>query len=130
MVSGDQFISDKAKKEWLAEHCSGYCTEMEGAAIAQAAYLNHIPYLVVRAISDKADDSANMDYETFEAKAIEHSIRLITESQSGVFLLTVSILRSNGTSGSAWINAGGQNTTQTCRTILPLLSFQIRTMSI
>ena len=50
---------------------------MEGAAIAQAAYLNHIPYLVVRAISDKADDSANMDYETFEAKAIEHSIRLI-----------------------------------------------------
>ena len=77
VVSGDQFISDKAKKEWLAEHFGGYCTEMEGAAIAQAAYLNHIPYLVVRAISDKADDSANMDYETFEAKAIEHSIRLI-----------------------------------------------------
>ena len=50
---------------------------MEGAAIAQATYLNQIPYLVVRAISDKADDSANVDYKEFEAKAVEHSVRLI-----------------------------------------------------
>ena len=50
---------------------------MEGAAIAQAAYLNNVPYLVVRAISDKADDSANMDYSVFEAKAVEHSVRLM-----------------------------------------------------
>ena len=52
---------------------------MEGAAIAHVAYLNQIPFLIVRAISDKADDSAYMDYPTFEAKAIEHSVRLITE---------------------------------------------------
>ena len=39
VVSGDQFISDKAKKEWLIEQFSASCTEMEGAAIAQAAYL-------------------------------------------------------------------------------------------
>ena len=50
---------------------------MEGAAIAQAAYLNNIPYLVVRAISDKADDSANMDYSEFEAKAVKNSVRLM-----------------------------------------------------
>ena len=50
-----------------------------GAAIAHVAYLNQIPFLIVRAISDKADDSAHMDYPTFEAKAIEHSVRLITE---------------------------------------------------
>ena len=50
---------------------------MEGAAIAQAAYLNNIPYLVIRAISDKADDSANMDYSEFEAKAVENSVRLM-----------------------------------------------------
>ena len=54
-----------------------YCTEMEGAAVAQAAYLNKIPYLIVRAISDKADDSAHMDYGEFEAKAVEHSVNLM-----------------------------------------------------
>ena len=52
VVSGDQFISDKAKKEWLIEQFSASCTEMEGAAIAQAAYLNGIPFLIIRAISD------------------------------------------------------------------------------
>lgn len=77
VVSGDQFISDKQKKEWLIENFAGYCTEMEGAAIAHAAYLNDIPFLVIRAISDKADDSASVDYPAFEAKAIEHSVRLL-----------------------------------------------------
>ena len=79
VVSGDQFISDKEKKKWLVETFQGYCTEMEGAAIAQAAYLNGIPFLIVRAISDKADDSANMDYTAFEKKAIEHSVNLMME---------------------------------------------------
>lgn len=79
VVSGDQFISDKDKKKWLIETFEGSCTEMEGAAIAQAAYLNHIPYLVIRAISDKADDSAGMDYAVFEEKAIRHSVRLLLE---------------------------------------------------
>lgn len=79
IVTGDQFISEKEKKEWLVKTFDGCCTEMEGAAIAHAAYLNHVPFLIVRAISDKADDSAQMDYPTFEAKAIEHSVRLIIE---------------------------------------------------
>lgn len=78
VVSGDQFISDKAKKDWLVQKFGGYCTEMEGAAIAQAAYLNEIPFLIIRAISDKADNSAEMDYGEFEAKAIEHTVKLVT----------------------------------------------------
>lgn len=77
VVSGDQFISDKGKKEWLIQNFAGYCTEMEGAAIGHTAYLNGIPFLIIRAISDKADDSATMDYPTFEAKAIEHSVKLL-----------------------------------------------------
>ncbi|MBE5924279.1 MAG: 5'-methylthioadenosine/adenosylhomocysteine nucleosidase [Lachnospiraceae bacterium] len=77
VVSGDQFISDKQKKEWLVSTFHGYCTEMEGAAIGHAAYLNNIPFLIIRAISDKADDSASVDYPTFEAKAIEHSVKLL-----------------------------------------------------
>lgn len=79
VVSGDQFISDKAKKQAILEQFQGYCTEMEGAAIAQSAYLNHIPFLIIRAISDKADDSATEDYPAFEAKAILHSVRLVRE---------------------------------------------------
>lgn len=79
VVSGDQFISDKDKKSYILNQFHGYCTEMEGAAIAQAAYLNQIPFLIIRAISDKADDSATEDYPTFEAKAIEHSVRLVSE---------------------------------------------------
>lgn len=78
VVSGDQFISDKQKKDYLVEQFAGYCTEMEGAAIAQTCYVNEIPYLVIRAISDKADNSATMDYGEFEAKAIEHTVKLLT----------------------------------------------------
>lgn len=78
IVSGDQFISDKEKKNQLANDFHGFCTEMEGAAIAQAAYLNHIPFLIIRAISDKADDSATMDYPAFEAMAVENSVRLLS----------------------------------------------------
>ncbi len=79
VVSGDQFVSDKDKKQWLIENFAGDCTEMEGAAIAHTAYLNQVPFLIIRAISDKADDSASVDYPAFEAKAIEHSVRLILE---------------------------------------------------
>ena len=79
VVSGDQFISDKEKKKWLTDTFAGYCTEMEGAAIAQVCYVNNIPCLIIRAISDKADDSASMDYPTFEAQAIRHSVNLMAE---------------------------------------------------
>ena len=79
VVSGDQFVSSQEKKEWLIRNFKGSCTEMEGAAIAQAAYLNEIPFLVIRAISDKADNSATMDYPAFEAQAIAHSVNLMLE---------------------------------------------------
>jgi len=77
IVSGDQFISDGAKKEWLVKTFDGYCTEMEGAAIAQAAYLNQIPFLIIRAISDKADHSAEMTYSLFEELAIKSTVKLL-----------------------------------------------------
>lgn len=79
VVSGDQFISDKAVKSRLIELFDGFCTEMEGAAIAQAAYLNGIPFLIIRAISDKADDSASMDYGEFERRAIDNSVALVCD---------------------------------------------------
>lgn len=78
VVSGDQFISDRDVKERITGQFGGYCTEMEGAAIAHTAWLNDVPFLIIRAISDKADHSATMDYGEFEVKAIEHTVRLVT----------------------------------------------------
>ena len=77
VVSGDQFISDNDKKHELIENFDGYCAEMEGAAIAKAAYQNQITYLIVRAISDKADQEAAGSYEEFEKMAILHIVRLV-----------------------------------------------------
>lgn len=77
IVSGDQFISDKQVKETIISNFGGFCVEMEGASIAHAAYLNHVPFVIIRAISDKADDSAEMDYPTFERAAAAHSAALV-----------------------------------------------------
>lgn len=76
IVSGDQFISSKDVKQRLIATFRGDCAEMEGAAIAHASYLNKIPFIIIRAISDKADDSAKMDYPTFERQAAHHCARL------------------------------------------------------
>lgn len=77
VVSGDQFISDNEKKHQLIECFDGYCAEMEGAAMAHAAYLNGIPFIILRAISDKADQEATGSYEEFEKAAIKHIVRLV-----------------------------------------------------
>ena len=69
VASGDQFVCQKALKETIIQNTGALCTEMEGTAIAHAAWRNGIPFVVIRAISDKADDSAEMDYPTFEAIA-------------------------------------------------------------
>ena len=69
VASGDQFVCNKEKKEKIIADTSAQCTEMEGTAIAHAAYRNAVPFVILRAISDKADDSAEMDYPTFEAIA-------------------------------------------------------------
>ena len=69
VATGDQFVAEKALKEKIIANTGAFCTEMEGAAIAHTAWKNHVPFVIIRAISDKADDSAQMDYPTFEAAA-------------------------------------------------------------
>lgn len=69
VASGDQFVADPALKNQIIERTQALCTEMEGAAIAQTAYRNGIPFVILRCISDKADNSAQMDYPSFEAMA-------------------------------------------------------------
>ena len=77
IASGDRFVRDEAEKKRIVDEFAAECCEMEGAAIAQASYLAEIPCAIVRAISDKADGSASMDYKTFEDKAAENSAALV-----------------------------------------------------
>ena len=69
VASGDVFVAEKCVKESIIKKTQALCTEMEGAAIAHVAFRNKLPFVILRAISDKADDSADMDYPTFEAIA-------------------------------------------------------------
>ena len=69
VASGDQFVASKETKQQIVSDTNALCTEMEGAAIAHGAWRNGVPFVVIRAISDKADDSAEMDYPTFESIA-------------------------------------------------------------
>lgn len=77
IVSGDQFICDHAVKAKLASAFHGDCCEMEGAAIAQASFINKIPFVIIRAISDKADESVQVSYAEFEEKAAMHCAALV-----------------------------------------------------
>lgn len=79
VASGDQFVCQQAQKQTIIENTQALCTEMEGAAIAHAAWRNGVPFVVIRAISDKADDSAQMDYPTFEAIAAERCAAVTRE---------------------------------------------------
>ena len=78
IASGDQFVASKELKDKIIATTQGLCTEMEGAAIAQTAYRNGIPFVILRAISDKADDSAEMDYPTFERIAAHRCAEVTT----------------------------------------------------
>ena len=69
VCTGDQFISSAEQKEAILEQFGGLCCEMEGGAIAQICCQNEIPFVIIRAISDKADGSAEMDYDEFVKEA-------------------------------------------------------------
>lgn len=69
VCTGDQFISTKEQKERIIANFGGKCCEMEGAAVAQVCYLNSTPFVIIRVISDKTDETELVDYKVFEAQA-------------------------------------------------------------
>ncbi|MBR5421870.1 MAG: 5'-methylthioadenosine/adenosylhomocysteine nucleosidase [Lachnospiraceae bacterium] len=77
VVSGDQFISSKGKKQLLVEIFKALACEMEGAAVAQVCYVNKVPFCVLRSISDSADSGAGLDYPAFVALASANSAKVI-----------------------------------------------------
>lgn len=59
IATGDQFVGDSATKHAIAEKCAPDCVEMEGAAVCQIAARNGIPCVVLRAMSDNADEAGH-----------------------------------------------------------------------
>ena len=79
IASGDKFIADRADKEKIVTNFGASVCEMEGAAIAHTAFVNNTPFVVIRAISDSADESSSMDYMTFMPIAAKNSAALTLE---------------------------------------------------
>ncbi len=79
IVTGDWFINSAERKAAVIAKFGGLCTEMEGASIGHSAYLNGIPFVVIRSISDKADDSADVDFHSFEVEAAKRSMEIVKE---------------------------------------------------
>lgn len=77
IVTGDAFISDSDLKSFIIEQYNPCCVEMEGAAIAHVSSINRIPFLVIRSISDNADNNAEFDYDEFEKIAANNSSRIV-----------------------------------------------------
>ncbi len=69
VCTGDQFIASKEKRGAIVSVFGGLCCEMEGGAIAQVCSMNKTPFVIIRAISDKAGDSGGMSYLEFEKAA-------------------------------------------------------------
>ena len=84
VASGDQFVRDDSEKARIRDTFAADCCEMEGASIAQACWLNHVPFVIVRAISDKADGSDAMDYPTFERRAADLCARIVDHMVSSL----------------------------------------------
>lgn len=79
IASGDQFIADSGKKDFIVSQFGAKSCEMEGGAIGHVCYVNNIPFGVLRAMSDGADDGAKMDFPEFAKMAAEHSTAVIKE---------------------------------------------------
>lgn len=80
IATGDQFISDRKQKEQIKIDCDPSCVEMEGAAIAHACYLNKIPFVIIRCLSDMADDVSENTYNFNEETAADLSASLVEKT--------------------------------------------------
>ena len=83
IASGDCFIDNNAQKKEIAAFFDAAAVEMEGGAIAQVAFANRVPFIVVRAISALADDDAAVFSEDFEEKAATVSGNIVLEMLRG-----------------------------------------------
>lgn len=76
IATGDQFVHDDAKKQWICENFDAIAAEMEGGSIGHVCYVNKVPFVILRTISDS--EGGAMDYQTFAEKAAQVGIDIVT----------------------------------------------------
>lgn len=79
IVSGDQFIASQKKVQFLEKEFSALSCEMEGASIAHVCYSNNTPFVIIRSISDNANNGAHVDFEKFTPVAVKNSTAILKE---------------------------------------------------
>ena len=79
IASGDKFIVDINEKNNIKNTFNALCIEMEGASIAQVCYLDDVPFLVIRSITDKLDGSSKVDFEEFLEYSSQKSVNILKE---------------------------------------------------
>lgn len=84
ICTGDQFIASKSQKDTITGNFGGDCCDMESGAVAQVCYLNKIPFVAIRAVSDKADSQETIDFHEFEevtARLSAQVVKLMLEGE-------------------------------------------------
>lgn len=79
VVTGDQFIASEEKRRWIEETFHADCVEMEGAAVAQVCAINDIPFVIIRCLSDLANEQADVEFEAFVIYAAKNSNLIVKE---------------------------------------------------
>ena len=79
IVSGEAFITDTAVKNGIKEKFDPFAVDMESAAVGHCAYLNEVPFVSVRCISDNADDEGAMSFDEFEKIAARRVADVVLE---------------------------------------------------
>ena len=84
VASGDLFVCEQADRDRIAQTFGASCCEMEGASIAHVCWRNDVPFVIVRAISDNADDTSKVEYRDAEertahgcAEIVRHAVDVI-----------------------------------------------------
>ncbi len=79
IATGDQFVACSDRKNWVKDTFNAHALEMEGASVAVVCNALNIPFFILRAISDTADGSADIDFDTFLASSAKISAEFILE---------------------------------------------------
>jgi adenosylhomocysteine nucleosidase len=77
ILTGDQTIVDSRKRAWLRQTFRGDCVEMEGAAVASVCARNNVPFVLIRAITDFADENARTDFRQNRSQAAMNSAAVV-----------------------------------------------------
>ena len=77
VLTGDQAIIDSKKRKWLWDAFHGDCVEMEGAAVASVCFQNSVPFVIIRAITDLADENTRNDFRRTMHKACVDAANIV-----------------------------------------------------